>query len=92
MQNKVTNPGGGHSYIIEGMDVRQGLSKPYPSQTKFSAKFWTPSQPNGENIYPKTPENEFLAVYLCIIEKTLQNLCYLIKEIMILQKFETLIA
>ena len=22
-----------------------------------------------ENIYPKTPENEFLAVYLCIIEK-----------------------
>ena len=23
-----------------------------------------------ENIYPKTPENEFLAVYLCIIENT----------------------
>ena len=22
-----------------------------------------------ENIYPKMPENEFLAVYLCIIEK-----------------------
>ena len=22
-----------------------------------------------DNIYPKTPENEFLAVYLCIIKK-----------------------
>ena len=32
---------GGHSYIIEGMDVRQGLSNPYPSQAKISANFWT---------------------------------------------------
>ena len=59
------------SYIIEGMDVRQELSN--PSQTKISAKFgpfaakW---RKIFENIYHKTPENEFLAVYLCIIEKT----------------------
>ena len=33
--------GGGHSYIIEDMNVRQGLTNPYPLQTKISAKFWT---------------------------------------------------
>ena len=31
----------------------------------FAAKWWKIL----ENIYPKTPENEFLAVYLCIVEK-----------------------
>ena len=43
-----------------------------PLQTKLSEKFWTLCRQmaeNFENIYPKMPENEFLAVYLCIIEK-----------------------
>ena len=33
--------GGGDFHIIEGMDVRQELSNPYPSQTKISANLWT---------------------------------------------------
>ena len=37
------------------------------------------------------PENEFLAVYLCIIEKISWNLYYLSTKIMNLQKFEALI-
>ena len=64
--------GGGHSYIIEDMDVRQGLSNPYPLQTNISAKFWTLSRQMAENFLkyiPKTHENEFLAVYLRIIEQ-----------------------
>ena len=32
---------GGHSYIMEDMDVRQGFSNPYPLQSKISVKFWT---------------------------------------------------
>ena len=33
--------GEGHSYIIEDMDVRQGLSNPYPLQTKILDPFQT---------------------------------------------------
>ena len=54
------------------MDVRQGLSNPYPLQTNISAKFWTLSRQMAENFLkyiPKTHENEFLAVYLRIIEQ-----------------------
>ena len=38
---------GVHSYIIEDMDVRPGLSNPYPLQTKISGKILDPLQPNG---------------------------------------------
>ena len=55
---------GGNFYMIEDMDVWQGLSNPYPLQTKISAKW----QKVFENIYPITPKNEFLAVYLCILK------------------------
>ena len=68
----VTYSSGGHSYIMEDMDVRQGLSNPYPSQTKISANIWTLPRQMAENCrkyIPNTPENEFLAVYFCIIEK-----------------------
>ena len=70
----------GHSYIIEDMDVRQGLSNPYPLQRQNFGPFANKWRKIFENIYPKTPENEFLAVYLCIIEKFHKSLCYLIRE------------
>ena len=64
--------GGGHSYIIEDMEVRQGFSNPITlCRPKFRQNFgsfadkWRKS---FENIYPKTLENEFLVVYLCIVE------------------------
>ena len=41
---------GGHSYIIEDMDVHQGLSNPYPFQTKISAKILDPLQANGKKL------------------------------------------
>ena len=43
-----------------------------PLQTKISAKFGSFAdkwRKIFKSIYPKMPENEFLAVYLCIIEK-----------------------
>ena len=43
-------PQGGHSYISEDMDVRQGLSNPYPLQTKISAKFWTLRSQMADNF------------------------------------------
>ena len=64
----------------------QGLSNPYPFQTKISAKVWTLCRQmteNFKNIHPKTPENEFLALYLCILKIFRKNclikkgkLCY----------------
>ena len=60
--------------MIKDMDVRQGLSNPYPLQPKISKKFepfadkW---RKIFENMYPKPLESEFLAVYFCIIEKIL---------------------
>ena len=53
--------GRGHSYIIKDMDVRQGLSSPLP----FADQNFDKWRKIFENIYPKTPENEFL----CIIGK-----------------------
>ena len=64
--------GGGALYIIEDMDVRQGLSNPYPLQTNISAKFWTLCRQMAKlfrSIYSKTLGNEFLAVYRRIIEQ-----------------------
>ena len=43
-----------------------------------------------EDIYPKTLENEFLAVYLCIIEKVCKSSVNWNKKVTFLQKFETL--
>ena len=74
---------GGHSYIMDDMDVCQGLSNPYPLQTKILTNFgpfadkW---RKIFENICPKTPENQFLAAYICIFEK----------KVMILKTFDTL--
>ena len=68
---------------MDDMDVCQGLSNPYPLQTKILTKFWTFADKWWEifeNIYHRMPENQFLAAYICIFEK----------KVMILQKFETL--
>ena len=65
---------GGALLYNGGYDVRQGLSNPYPLQTKISAKLRTLCRQmaeNFENIYLQTPENESLSVYFCIIEKIL---------------------
>ena len=47
--------GEGHSYIVEDMDVRQGLSNPYPLQTNISAKFWTLCRQMAENFLKCIP-------------------------------------
>ena len=39
--SKFNARGGGHSYIMDDIDVCQGLSNPYPLQTKILTKFWT---------------------------------------------------
>ena len=52
--------------MMDDMDVCQGPSNPYPLQTKF----WTFAdkwQKMFANIYPKTPENEFLSAYINIL-------------------------
>ena len=58
---------------IEDMDVRQGFSNLYPfADQNFGKNFGSFAdkwRKIFENIYPKMPKNEFLAVYLCIIEK-----------------------
>ena len=46
---------GVHSYIIDDMDVRPGLSNPYPLQTKISAKFWTLCSQTVENFRKYIP-------------------------------------
>ena len=64
--------GGGHSYIIEEMEcVRdfQTLTLCRPTFQQNFRPFADKWQKIFENIYPKTPENEFLAIYLCIIEQ-----------------------
>ena len=48
--NESLGGGGGHSYIMGDIDVRQGLSNPYPLQTKISAKFWTLRRQMAENF------------------------------------------
>ena len=53
---------------MENMGVWQGLSNPYPLQTKISVNF-EPLAESFQNIHPITQENEFLAVYICIIKK-----------------------
>ena len=40
--------GGGHSYIMNDMDVCQGLSNSYLLQTKILTKFWTLCRQMGE--------------------------------------------
>ena len=49
------NAWGEHSYIVEDMDVWQGLSNPYPLQTKISAIFWTLCRQITENIWKYSP-------------------------------------
>ena len=49
----------GDSYIMEGMDMRQGLSNPYPLQTKISAKIWTLRRRMAENFRPKRQKMNF---------------------------------
>ena len=66
-------PGGGGAFLYNlGYGCASGTFKPLPFADQFRQNFG-PSAAKWrkifENIYPKTPENEFLAVYLCIIEK-----------------------
>ena len=54
--------------------MRQGFSNLYPFADQNFGKILDPLHGGKwrkifKNIYPKMPENEFLAVYLCIIEK-----------------------
>ena len=86
---------GGDSYIIEDMDVRQGLSNPYLCRPEFGqnfAPFAAKWRKIFKNIYPKTAENEFLAIYLCIIEKEFVKSLLFDQENYYFTKFETLIT
>ena len=57
-----------------GHGCASGTLKPLPVAYQNFGKILEPLQTKWrkifENMYPKTPENEFLAVYLCIIEKS----------------------
>ena len=59
------------------MDVCQGFSNHYPFADQNFGKNLDPLQTNRGKvyvyIYPKMLENDFLAVYLCIIEEISTN-------------------
>ena len=63
---------GVHSHIVEDMDVGRDFQILTFADKAFG-KILDPLQTNGlkfsKNICPKRPENEFLAVNLCIIQK-----------------------
>ena len=56
-----------------GYGFASGIFKPLSFADQNFGKILDPLQTNGEkffeNTYPKMPGNEFIAVYLCIIEK-----------------------
>ena len=65
--------GGGALLYNRGYGCASGIFRSLPFADQNFAKILDPLQTKWlnifENIYPKMPENEFLAVYLSIIEK-----------------------
>ena len=87
--------GGGGLLYNRDMDVRQGLSNPYLCRPEFGqsfAPFAAKWRKIFKNIYPKTAENEFLAKYLCVIEKEFVKSLLFDQENYYFTKFETLIT
>ena len=88
---------GGALLYNRGYGCTSGTFNPYSLQTKIPAKSWTNGEKFSEICTPKRRKMNFcnVAAYFCSIENISQNLCYfiyLIRKIMILRKFETLIA
>ena len=93
----ICSSGGGALLYNRGYGCTSGTFNPYSLQTKIPAKSWTNDEKFSEICTPKRRKMNFcnVAAYFCSIENISQNLCYfiyLIRKIMILRKFETLIA